>query len=114
MASNTGAFLGVFAVWLLVVDMPLRPIAAKYTQGLTHLAEFVAGYSFCPHQLPPFCLSAWRHGTVVRQGKGTDDEEQAEKIMASLALGELQGQIAEHERDMIESILIWQIAQWKK
>ncbi len=106
--SHWGTFLGVFAVWLLVVDMPLRPIAAKYAEGLTlvllnswRLTRFILA--------PITAIFALVHGgmeRVVRQGTGDDDEEQAEEdIMASLALGELQGQIAEHERDMIESIL---------
>ena len=67
----------------------------------------MAGYEICPRSdYRHFALVHGGMERVVRQGKGTDDEEQAEEdIMASLALGELQGQIAEHERDMIESIL---------
>ena len=88
--------------------MPLRPIAAKYAEGLTLLLLNL--WCFTRLVLAPMtAIFAVVHGgmeRVVRQGTGNDDEEQAEEdIMASLALGELQGQIAEHERDMIESIL---------
>ncbi|TVR42853.1 MAG: HlyC/CorC family transporter [Planctomycetota bacterium] len=101
-------FVVVFSIWLLLADMPLRPIAARHAEVLTlwllstwRLVRFVLA--------PVTMIFAVVHGgmeRVVRQGNGNDDEEQAEEdIMASLALGALQGQIAPHERDMIESIL---------
>lgn len=101
-------FLLGYATWLLVVDMPLRPIAAKHAETLT-LWLLTSWRTVNMLLWPIISLFALVHGgmeRVVRSSNGDDEEEQAEEdIMASLALGELQGQIAEHERDMIESIL---------
>ncbi|TVR12669.1 MAG: HlyC/CorC family transporter [Planctomycetota bacterium] len=101
-------FIMGYAVWLLAIDMPLRPIAANHAETLT-LWLLGSWRMVCVILWPITSLFALVHGgmeRVVRSSNGADEEEQAEEdIMASLALGELQGQIAEHERDMIESIL---------
>jgi putative hemolysin len=102
------AFLLGYALWLLVVDVPLRPFAARHAERITLWLRksWIAVYLATKPLTICFSLVYGLAERLVRPaGEDGKEEEAEEDIMASLALGELQGQIAEHEREMIENIL---------
>lgn len=102
------AFAGLFVTFLVVADFALRPLGHAHAERLTLWLMStwrVVLFVFWP-LLAPFRWVGQAMGRLNAGPEGEHREEQAEEdIMASLALGELHGQIEESERDMIEKIL---------
>jgi putative hemolysin len=97
----------IMALALVVLDSVLRPLGGAFAEQLTLwlLRVWTAGYFVLWLPSLPFRASYRAVERFLKSKDHEDGDEAEDEIMAAVSAGEYAGQIDEHEREMIESVL---------